>query len=79
MEKVLSQIPRIDFPAICSDKIAERYGELFPEKKDPKEKLWYLLMHDVSEAEQAYQKIFPSRERKKKQNKSNGEREGKMV
>ena len=79
LEKVLSQIPRIDFPAICSDKIAERYGELFPEKKDSKEKLWYLLTNDISEAEQAYQKMFPSRERKKKQNKSNGEREGKKV
>ncbi|MEF2652576.1 MAG: hypothetical protein U0M37_00080 [Blautia sp.] len=79
MGKVLLQIPRIDFPEDCPDKIAERYGELFPEKKDSKEKIWYLLTHDVSEAEQAYQKIFPSRERKKKQNKSNGEREGKKV
>lgn len=79
MGKVLLQIPRIDFPEDCPDKIAERYGELFPEKKDSKEKNWYLLTHDVSEAEQAYQKIFPSRERKKKQNKSNGEREGKKV
>lgn len=79
MGKVLSQIPRIDFPDVHPDKIAERYGELFSEKKDSKEKLWYLLTHDTSEAEQAYQEMFPSHERKKKRNKNNGEREDKKV
>lgn len=77
MGKVLSQISRIDFPEVRPDKISERYGELFQEKKDSKEKIWYLLTHDVSEAKQAYQKIFPSHERKKKQN--NREREDKKV
>lgn len=79
MEKVLLKIPRIDFPKERPDKIAEKYGELFPEKKDSKEKLWYLLTHDVSEAEQAYQNLFPSRERKQKRNKNNREREDKKV
>ena len=66
MGKVLSRISVIHFPDTPSDKIAEKYGELFPEIKDEKEKAWYLLTHDVSRAEQAYQEMFPPYIRKKK-------------
>lgn len=73
MRKVLSQIPRIHFPDAPSDKIAKRYGELFAEIKDAKEKLWYVLTHDVSQAEQAYQEMFPPYSRKKKRIKDSGQ------
>lgn len=73
MRKVLSQIPRIHFPDAPSDKIAKRYGELFLEIKDTKEKVWHLLTHDASEAEQAYQEMFPPYIRKKKKIKDSGQ------
>ena len=73
MGKVLSRISVIHFPDTPSDKIAEKYGELFPEIKDTKEKIWYLLTHDVSQAEQAYQEMFPPYIRKKKKIKNSGQ------
>lgn len=73
MGEVLSRIPEIHFPNASPDKISKRYGELFPEIKDTKEKIWYLLTHDVSQAEQAYQEMFPPYIRKKKKIKDSGQ------
>lgn len=54
MMGALRTIAKIHFPRCATKIIAEKYDAILPEIQNPKEKLWYLLTHDVSQIEQAY-------------------------
>lgn len=79
IKKALDQIARISIPSSCSQSsIAEKYHTILPEMQDPKEKLRYLLTHDISDIRQEYKTVFvPNREpHKKKRSQKSAERKG---
>ncbi len=68
MKKALAQIFQVPVPLSCSQtSILEKYNAILPEIQDSKEKLRYLLTHDISDIRQEYEAMFaPNREPHKK-------------
>lgn len=59
IKKALDRITHISIPSSCNrSSIAEKYHTVLPEMQDPKEKLWYLLTHDISDIWQEYKTAF---------------------
>ncbi len=55
IKKALDQIARISIPSHCNQAlIAEKYHTILPELQDSKEKLRYLLIHDISDMKQEF-------------------------
>ena len=72
IKKALAQIAR--FPISLSrtqPSIAEKYNSVLPEIQNPKEKIQYMLTHDISDIRQEYEAILASNpephKKKKKQ------------
>ncbi len=79
MKKALASIPQVPIPLSCAQpSVVEKYNSILPEIQDPKEKLWYLLTHDISDIRQEYEAMFaPNHEtHKKKKSQKVAERKG---
>ncbi len=79
MKKALVLLSQVSVPLSCTQvSIVEKYNAILPEIQDSKEKLWYLLTHDVSDIRQDYEAAFaPNREpHKKKRSQKVAERKG---
>lgn len=60
MKKALAQIAGLSLSASCTAADAEKkYDAVLPEIRDPKEKLRYLLSHDIEKIRQEYMAAFP--------------------
>ena len=67
MLDVLKRMTGMRYPRCAPEKIVEKYNTILPEIQDKKEKLWYLLTHDISEIKQEYKATFaPETEPRKK-------------
>lgn len=68
IKKALTQIAGISIPSSCNQAlIEETYHAVLPELQDPKEKLRYLLTHDISEIKQNFAAVLaPNHEPHKK-------------
>ena len=79
IKKALAQIAPVSIPRPnASPSIAEKYNAILPEMQDPKEKLRYLLTHDISDIQQEYEAMLaPNPEpHKKKKSQRVAERKG---
>lgn len=58
VRNLLEHISGIHFPWCASNKIAQKYNAILPEIKNPQEKLYYLLSHDIFEIKHEYELMF---------------------
>ncbi len=71
MKKAMVQIAQVPIPVSrAQTSIVDKYNAILPEIQDPKEKLRYVLTHDISDIRQEYEAMFASnREPHKKEKK----------
>ena len=68
LKNALGQISPVSIPSsTATEAIVKKYNAILPEIQEPKEKLWYLLTHDLSDIRQEYEALSaPKQEPHKK-------------